>query len=173
MRHDVLMLHRHPFLSVITVVYLGFVGWMTLTPHPYGADVSTWLTRTLKFFARHDATAWITYTRVEIGSNVLMFVPVGLFFLLLFGRRLWWLSILLCIAMTVGIETAQMFMPTRFPQVSDLLANTSGGVIGVLFGLALTWSKARHLRELERVRLQAQDASRARRYSDEVLQFHG
>ena len=26
------MFHRHPFLSLCTFVYLGFVGWVTLTP---------------------------------------------------------------------------------------------------------------------------------------------
>jgi glycopeptide antibiotics resistance protein len=132
------MLHRHPVLSLVTLAYLAFVGWVTLGPQPVDSSNNGWLLRALGFFSRHESTDWITYDRVEFAANIAMFVPIGVFLLLLFGRRLWWLAILLGIALTGSIEFAQLFLPERYPDVRDLVANTIGTVIGVFFALVVT-----------------------------------
>ncbi|MCU1442888.1 MAG: VanZ family protein [Cryobacterium sp.] len=137
-RHDELMLHRHPALSLVTLAYLVFVGWITLGPQPLDSSNNAWLLRALNFFSRHNATDWITYGRVEFIANIGMFVPIGVFLLLLFGRRLWLLAIVIGIMLTCSIEFTQQFLPTRYPDVRDLVANTVGAVIGVLFALTIT-----------------------------------
>jgi glycopeptide antibiotics resistance protein len=71
-----------------------------------------------------------------------MFVPVGLFFLLLLGRRRWWLAILLGVVLTCGIEFAQLFIPTRVSDPRDILANSMGALIGVVAALVVTWPAA-------------------------------
>jgi glycopeptide antibiotics resistance protein len=132
------MLHRHPILSLITLAYLAFVGWVTLGPQPLDSSNNGWLLRALGFFSRHDATDWITYDRVEFAANIGMFVPVGVLLLLLFGCRLWWFAIVVGIMLTCSIEFTQQFLPTRYPDVRDLVANAGGTIIGVLFALVLT-----------------------------------
>lgn len=155
------MLHRHPILGILTLAYLAFVGWVTLTPQPYDGRTASVLDRFLDFFARHDATDWITFDRVEAAANVVMFVPVGLFFVLLFGRRLWWVAIIAGAAFSIGIEFVQLeFLPTRVADVRDVITNTSGTVIGVLLGLMLSWPKARRIRREERL---VAEAHRTRR----------
>jgi len=149
------MFLRHPFLSLATLAYLGLVGWITLGPQPLDDRANGLLWRVLEVFGRYSETDWITYSRVEFGANVAMFVPIGLFFLLLFGRRFWWLSILFGVALTVGIEAAQMFIPGRVSDPRDLVANSSGAFLGVIGGLILTAGKARRIRRAaaERKRL--------------------
>jgi glycopeptide antibiotics resistance protein len=138
------MLHRHPFLSVVTLAYLAFVGWVTLGPQPLDSTNNGWLLRALGFFARHDSTDWITYGRVEFAANVGMFIPIGVFLVLLFGRRLWWLAIVMGVILTGSIEFTQQFLPTRYPDVRDLVANAGGAVLGVGFALVLTaWKVVR------------------------------
>lgn len=138
------MLHRHPFLSVVTLAYLAFVGWVTLGPQPLDSTNNSWLLRALGFFARHDSTDWITYGRVEFAANIAMFIPIGVFLVLLFGRRLWWLAIVIGVGLTCSIEFAQQFLPTRYPDVRDLVANSAGAVLGVGFALVLTaWKVVR------------------------------
>jgi glycopeptide antibiotics resistance protein len=140
------MFRRHPLLSLVTLGYLGFVGWATLGPQPINASNSHWLWVALNFFSAHHSTQWITYNRVQFIANIGMFVPVGVFLLLLFGRRLWFVAVLGGAALTCAIEAAQLFIPGRVSDVWDLVANTLGAVIGVLFALVITASKARRLR---------------------------
>jgi len=137
------MLHRHPFLGLVTAAYLALVGWVTLGPQPVTPDADGWLWRILTVLGRHELTGWITYSRLEFMANIAMFLPIGLFLLLLLGRRFWPLAIVLCCALTVGIETAQLFIPTRVSDVRDLIANSAGGALGVLVGLVLTLSSRR------------------------------
>ncbi|MCX7521279.1 VanZ family protein [Microbacterium sp. STN6] len=133
------MLHRHPVLALITVAYLAFVGWLTLGPQPVDTAHDSWLWQLLRVLQQYDATSWITYSRLEFGANMAMFFPVGLFFLLLLGRRYWWLSIFLAFALTAGIESAQLSIPGRVLDVRDIISNTTGGALGVFVGLILTW----------------------------------
>ncbi|WP_090710908.1 VanZ family protein [Mycetocola miduiensis] len=140
------MLHRHPVLGLFTLAYLAFVGWVTLGPQPFDDDPNGMVFRLLAFFDRHAATSWITYNGLEFTANIGMFLPIGLFLVLLFGRRLWWFAMLLGFGITVAIETAQLFLPTRVSDPRDIVANTCGAVIGVLVGLILTARKARALR---------------------------
>jgi len=149
------MFRRHPILSLFTLGYLAVVGWVTLGPQPLDDSDSGWLFRLLDVFQRHSLTGWITYDRLEFGANVAMFLPIGLFFLLLLGRRQWWLAILVAFALTVGIETAQQFIPGRVSDIRDVISNTTGGIVGVLFGLIATAPKARRLRVEARERNRA------------------
>ncbi|KJC65864.1 hypothetical protein TZ00_00925 [Agreia bicolorata] len=141
------------------MLYLGGVAWVTLGPEPYDADTSSVLWRFLDFFGRYEATDWITFDRVEFIANIAMFVPLGIFFVLLLGRRRWWLAILLCGAISCAIEIWQgALLPTRVADIADVVANTSGGTVGVLLGVVLmSISLARRGRR-RRVRARAAQA---------------
>ena len=133
------MLHRHPFLSVVTIAYLAFVGWVTLTPRSHAPTSSALVRRVLAHLQGYRHLEWLTVHRAEFLANIAMFVPVGLFLLLLFGSRFWWLAVLVAVAMTSSIETVQRFIPGRVPDDRDIAANTMGAVIGILLGLVLTF----------------------------------
>ena len=132
------MFHRYPFLSLLTFAYLGFVGWLTLTPTPISSDNADLIQRLLVRLQRIDDLSWLTYNRLEFIANIGLFVPVGLFLLLLFGTRYWWVSAMVGFAMTVAIETVQRLIPERFSDERDILANTIGTLIGVAAGVVLT-----------------------------------
>lgn len=149
------MLRRHPILSLATFSYLAVVGWLTLGPQPLDDEGRGLLRRVIAWLRRHDATEWVTYSGVEFTANVLMFVPVGLFFVLLLGRRRWWLAVMLGVALTLGIETAQLFLVDRVPDPRDLLANSIGAALGVVGALLITWpgpAQARTARVPQRAR---------------------
>lgn len=132
------MLHRHPFLSILTLAYLAFVGWVTLTPGSEAPTQSDLVLRVLARLQGYDHLSWLTYDRAEYLANIALFLPVGLFLLLLFGSRLWWLAVAAAIAMTSCIETVQKSIPGRVSDQHDIAANTMGAVIGVAVGLVLT-----------------------------------
>jgi len=133
------VLHRYPFLSVVTLAYLAFVGWVTLTPASQAPTQSELVLRVLARLQRYDHMTWLTYDRAEYLANIALFVPVGMFLLLLFGSRLWWLAVAAALAMTSFIETAQNAIPGRVPDDRDIAANTLGAVVGVVVALVLTF----------------------------------
>jgi glycopeptide antibiotics resistance protein len=133
------VLHRHPFLSLVTLAYLAFVGWVTLTPGDEAPTSSELVLRVLARLQRYEELDWLTYDRAERLANVALFVPVGLFLVLLFGSRLWWLALAAGITLTSFIESAQHAIPGRVPDSTDVVNNTLGTVAGIVLGLVLTF----------------------------------
>lgn len=136
--HTGLVFHRHPFLSLVTFAYLGFVGWLTLTPQPIDARDQELIGRVLSALHRRGYVEWLDYDRLEFLANVGLFVPVGMFFLLLFGAGGWWMAVAGSVAITSFIETLQYQIPGRVPDDRDIVANTLGALIGVVLALLLT-----------------------------------
>lgn len=154
------MFHRHPVLSIVTAVYLAIVGWVTLGPQPLDDHGRSILHRIVQLFARHDATRWITESRVEFGANVAMFIPIGVFFLLLLGRRRWWFAFAITLCLTVGIELSQQALPTRVSDIRDVVANSAGALVGILAALLVTIPGARRAKlAAEHKRLRSENVS--------------
>jgi glycopeptide antibiotics resistance protein len=87
-------------------------------------------------------TSWLTYSRVEFLANIAMFIPIGVFFVLLMGRKWWFAAILAGIGVTFTIEFVQLFIPSRVPDIRDLIANSLGASVGVFVALVITWPAA-------------------------------
>ncbi|MFC7363195.1 VanZ family protein [Nocardioides astragali] len=136
------MLHRHPFLSLLTVLYLGFVGLVTLTPGSEQPDYSWWAARVLDRLQRYPdldpLTTRLSVERVEFLANIGLFVPLGVFLLLLFGTRGWWVALAAGIVLTSMIENVQRSIPGRVPDPRDVAANSIGMFLGVALALVLT-----------------------------------
>lgn len=139
------MFLRHPFLSIATVAYLALVAWLTLTPQSTVVNNGI-LWRISDFLDRFEQFDWVTFPMIEFAANIALFVPLGLFFVLLLGRRLWWLAIAFGVVATVGIELAQRDIVGRVSDPRDLVANSVGTVVGVVVALILTAAKARKRR---------------------------
>jgi glycopeptide antibiotics resistance protein len=132
------MFHRHPFLSLVTGGYLVFVAWLTLTPEPIGPDQQQFIQRVLDGLHQRGYAETLDYSQLEFLANVALFVPIGVFLLLLFGAGGWWLAAIGSFAMTAAIETIQQQIPGRVSDDRDLLANGIGALIGIAIALVLT-----------------------------------
>ena len=149
------MFRQHPALTVVTFLYLGVVAFVTLGPQPLDEGTDSLVWKLIHFFSRYPSLH-ITYSSLEFLANVAMFVPVGLFFLLLLGRRRWWLAIVLGVLLTCGIEFTQLFLPGRVSDVRDILSNSVGAFVGVIIALIVTWPAA--IRRARERRMQARAA---------------
>ncbi|HTC25392.1 MAG TPA: VanZ family protein [Gemmatimonadales bacterium] len=119
--------------ALIAVLGLGFIAAMTLTPAPHNVER---VALTPLWCLRCGDLAGM-----DIILNVILFVPFG------FGLRLagWPRSrvVLVAFLTTVFIETTQyFFIVGRDATLSDLLTNTTGGVVGMIlaerFGLLVS-----------------------------------
>jgi VanZ family protein len=128
---------RPPLLAVVSVLYLGFLGAVTLTPgqgHPDYYDLAERILARMQQYPDLDPLTYrLSPERIEFLANVGLFVPLGVFFLLLAGRRLWWSALVAGVLLTATIETVQGLIPDRVSDPRDVAANS----VGVLVGIAL------------------------------------
>ena len=150
------MLHRHPFLSLLTLLYLGFVALVTLTPGSDQPDYFALADRVLARLQRYrdldPVTSRLSVERIEFLANIGLFVPLGVFLLLLVGTRLWLVALAAGIVLTSVIENAQRSIPGRVPDPRDVAANSIGMAIGVALALVLTLPSAMRRRRERQAR---------------------
>ena len=136
------MLHRHPFLSLATLLYLGFVGLVTLTPGSGQPDYQRLAARVLARLERYPdldpLTSRLSIDRVEFLANIGLFVPLGVFLLLLVGTRLWLVALAAGIVLTSMIENVQREIPGRVSDPRDVAANSIGMFVGIVLAVLLT-----------------------------------
>ncbi|OSP09231.1 VanZ family protein [Microbacterium sp. LEMMJ01] len=123
---------------VALVGYLLFVGFTVWLP----ASVSSKVTGLVGVTARWVAEAGIaSYQQsavvLEILANVALFVPVGLLLPFAWPRLRLWQVTLAGGLLSIVIESVQGLMPSRFPTVSDVIANTTGTFLGAVIATVL------------------------------------
>lgn len=124
---------------IALVGYLLFVGFSVWMP----ARVSSRVTGLVGVVAGWVADAGIAEYRpaavvLEVLANVALFVPIGLLLAVAWPRWGLWRIVLIGAALSIVIETGQSFLPSRFPTVSDVLANTTGTLLGAAVVVTLT-----------------------------------
>jgi VanZ family protein len=136
------VLHRHPFLGLLTLLYAGFVGLVTLTPGSDTPDYYNLATRVLARLQRYPEldplTSRLSIERIEFLANIGLFVPLGMFVLLLVGTRLWWVALAGGIVLTSMIEAVQKEIPGRVSDPRDVAANAIGMFLGIFLAIVLT-----------------------------------
>lgn len=80
---------------------------------------------------------------MDWGTNLPLLVPLAVFFVLLSSpaagtaRRVK-KATLLCLFISLGIETAQLFIPARFTSTTDIVQNTLGAFLAAWLVARLT-----------------------------------
>lgn len=87
------------------------------------------------FFQHFLDTQLLNLSRTDLVLNVLVYMPAGLLLACLLARRLSWtvaigLATLIGMALSLALETTQVFLPARTSALSDLLLNSAGALIG-------------------------------------------
>ncbi|WP_435743092.1 VanZ family protein [Microbacterium sp. PMB16] len=126
---------------VLLVGYLLFVGFTVWLP----ATVSAKVTGLVGILARWVAEAGIASYHssavvLEYLANVALFVPIGVLLLFAWPRLRLWQVVLIGALLSGMIETVQGLMPSRYPTISDVMANTLGALVGgAIVAAFLTW----------------------------------
>ena len=124
------------------MLYLGFVGLVTLTPGSDAPDYADFAARVLARLQRYPdldpLTSRLSVERIEFLANIGLFVPLGVFLLLLVGTRLWFVALMAGIVLTSMIEAVQKEIPGRVSDPRDVAANSIGMFAGVALAVLLT-----------------------------------
>ncbi|ACZ29156.1 VanZ family protein [Xylanimonas cellulosilytica DSM 15894] len=126
------------WLRWLFLVYLGAVLSLTLWPSLDQTNVPGWAEATVEFLGGLGIRTSVA--ALEAGSNLVMFLPFGVFGVLLLApaRRRW---SLLTVALVVTaaafafsgtIETVQLAIPGRVSTLQDVALNGAGGFLGAV-----------------------------------------
>jgi len=114
-------------LAGYTVVLAYVLGWPTPTPPVVGT-----LDVVVSQLNKLAAPAQVNPNAIEFVSNIALFVPFGLLLALVLRSGRWWVAILGGFGVSLVAEVGQgLWLPGRSGTVSDVIANTTGTIIGV------------------------------------------
>jgi VanZ family protein len=136
------ILYRSPAVRRVAAVLLALYGaavlFIVAWPTPVDESSRGMLFRVLRVLHRHGVPELVNYNVVEFAANIALFVPLGFLVALLLGPRWWWAALFLCAGLSISIELYQyLFLPDRYATVRDVIANSSGGVVGSLAALVV------------------------------------
>lgn len=118
-------------MGVLLLVYAVLLVYGSWYPFAWGAPAAP------SFTFLHTLPTYLD--KGDIVQNVLVYMPFGLLVVMWCGRRLPFPAALLLAALggtalSMGIETAQQYLPARVPSVVDVAMNFGGSVLGGLLG---------------------------------------
>jgi len=144
--------------TVLFVIYLVFVMWVTLSPSLDGIGVNSVAQRVLSVLHRVGVPESFGYMELEFVANIGMFIPLGFLLGLALPGWGWWLALLILPAYSMGIEWAQgEFLGDRVSDVRDIVSNSIGAWIGTIMAAFIrAMVHARDRKVLARARWEAE-----------------
>jgi len=110
----------------------------TMWPAPLDRGYESSIAKFLDVLHRYGVPLWFGYNKLEFLANIVMFFPLGFLLTLLLPKGSWWVALLICPAMSVGIELVQAAaLSDRFATVNDVVANSIGALFGILVALCI------------------------------------
>jgi glycopeptide antibiotics resistance protein len=129
---------RVRFVAVLTIMYVVVVLVVTLWPTAVDRGVDPYIDRVLQELHQRGVPTFVDYGFIEFTANIVFFVPVGFLLGILLPYRFWFLAVVFGAVLSVAVETAQgLFLPGRVSSLADVLANTTGAVVGCTVAVAV------------------------------------
>lgn len=130
---------RRNFTAILVSSYLAILIAASFWPKPIdGEGFLTSVTRDLlNFFQQSPELAWIQYNQLEGITNVILYIPMGIFVVVFLKKLNPVIATLIPIAVSLIAESSQMlFLPERYATWQDVFNNSLGGVIGVAIAVS-------------------------------------
>ena len=120
--------------AALFAIYVGLLTWLIVfkLQVPYLGPDSARGIKLVPFVAGDGAGASATW---EVLANLVVFVPFGVYLALLVPAWSWWRAAGATAGASLAFEAAQFVLATGKTDVTDILMNTAGGLLG--FGLAM------------------------------------
>ena len=99
--------------------------------------------------ARYQLEVFWTYKAIQAGRtelkaevfwNYILFIPIGILISMILPKKFKWLSIVISLLLSSGIEIAQLLFHRGLFEFDDIIHNTLGAMIGILIYLTVSWT---------------------------------
>ena len=131
---------RKPLLVIALAGYLILLTATSLWPKPVDGQgfLAIITSDLLKFASTVSWLSWIQYNQLEAIANVVLYIPLGIFLVLLLNKTKLWVLCLLPVLVSLSAEGSQrLFLPDRYATVNDVFYNALGGVLGVFIAASI------------------------------------
>lgn len=148
-------------LLVPYTVALALIVWLPATA---ASKVTGIVFRIARYVSEHSGISLSTsYTVFEFLANIALFVPLGLLLVAAWPRSNAWIVLLLGYSASATIELVQTLLPSRYPTLSDVIANALGTAIGCLMARMLVArrpSRPRYVEDAEQAEIYSASSGR-------------
>ena len=134
------MKFAHRITQGLLLAYLLLLGFTSLWPKPVdgGGLVRLVTSEILKFCQGISWLKWLQYNQLEALANALLYLPLGVFLVVLFPKlKIWWALVIPVVVSIVAEGIQRYFLPARYSTWDDVFHNALGGVIGVVISVSI------------------------------------
>jgi glycopeptide antibiotics resistance protein len=133
-----------PWVSVFFLIYLALLIWIILFKLQFSiSDLDTLRSVNLIPF-RYDNEIGVGFHIKEVLENLLIFVPMGIYLQMLLPESRFHVKLVTIAGTSLLLETAQYILAVGRSDITDLLTNTAGGLLGIaLYGIVVQLLKSR------------------------------
>ncbi len=122
---------RNALTLVLFVIYLLILTWLILFKLQFSIpDRSEGrVINLIPFLGSFDGSGVIRFAEIRV--NILAFIPLGIYVCMLKSKWPFVKKVLAIVALTLAFEIVQFLFAIGRADVTDVLSNTLGGIIGV------------------------------------------
>lgn len=118
---------------VLLVPYIVGVAMIVWLPASIAGRATGIAFRIARYVSENFGIAYATSATIfEFLANIALFIPLGLLLVAAWPRSNAWVVLLIGYSASATIELVQTMLPSRYPTLSDVVANTIGTAIGCL-----------------------------------------
>ena len=125
---------------VLLAIYLTVLTLASLWPTPVDGGGFIWYltSQVLQFTQGISWLNWLQYNQLEAIANALLYLPLGVFLVVLLPKlRIWWLLPIPVLVSVLAEVSQRFFLPARYSTLDDVYHNALGGVIGVVISVSI------------------------------------
>jgi len=117
----------------LSLVYGTIVAVVTLQPMPVTGEADDVVWAWVQVLHGRGVPEWLDTSAAQWLANIALFVPLGTVVTLIVGRRHWLVALAFGVGVSIAVELAQgVLLPGRYADLGDVVANSTGSVIGCL-----------------------------------------
>ena len=115
-----ILLSERPITHICLFLYLAFIAYMTIINRETGIGVVTW---------NIPLNYYLFFLNESLLANIWLFIPLGA---IMYKLSHMWEIIAFPITLSLIIEISQLVFDIGAFEISDLIANSLGGIVGVI-----------------------------------------
>ncbi len=119
-------------MTILFLVYLALLVWIILLKLQFSiSDLDT--VRSVNFIPFHyDREIGAPFHIREVLENILVFIPMGIYIQMLCPKLNFLTKLMTVMGTSLLLETAQYVLAIGRTDITDLLTNTVGGLLGII-----------------------------------------